>query len=715
LKEELSYHELYQRYLDLQFRVTQFSSIEQELINTRDKLDHELVVYKRMNNFISKALRYRSINELLELVSESIIDIFELQIGYVHYKAYKDESNSEDFFYILGHNKTEENALIRDFQELESLNILSGKMKEFSPEEMSGYLNGHSLHHCLISKKIMVGSNCQLVLGAATDVKNAPSYNYPDNRKQALFIIFIQQVETLVNNLLTFEKNREQMKIIGSSEIELRKLSLIATNTNNAVIITDPYGRIEWVNGSFEKSTGYTLEEVKGLKPKDFLQVRDERTAEVRQNISNALIKKEFVEVEILNKNKYGDEYVISLQISPIFDKDGDLVNFIALQRDVTTEVKYRKEIERVNYRMDQITRGSSIGMWEYNIEDKTAEWNDVLFEMYDVERTAKDLHRIWNDRLHPEDVEKVMRDIEQMIQGEKNTSVIEYRILSGKEKKDIKYLKTIAFREIDQNKKTNKILGSTVDISVTKNFEKDILHKNKELTKINGELDQFVYSVSHDLRSPLLSIKGILSVIDDSSDLTEIQSYHQLIEKSVDRLDSTILEILDFSRNARLDHILSKFNIRELTENIFKDLAYVTNEKIDLRCHIVGPEIIEQDRPRLEILLKNLISNGIKYRRKSDENSFVEVSVFSDSSDYKIFVKDNGEGISEENQKKVFDMFFRASSSSPGTGLGLYICKDIVSKMKGKINLESQLGIGTLIELSLPKKTTNEKLLADR
>lgn len=712
---ELPYHELYQRYLDLQLRVTKFSSIEQELINTRDKLDHELVVYKRMNNFISKAIRYRSISELLELVAESVIDIFELQIGYVHFKTFSDEVNGQDLFYIEGHNKSEETILIRDFQELESLNIFSGKMKEFSREEMSAYLKRDTLHHGLISKKMMVGSNCQMVIGAATDVKNAPSYHYPDNRKQALFVIFIQQVETLVNNLLTFEKNREQMKIISNSEIELRKLSLIATTTNNAVIITDPYGRIEWVNDSFEKSTGYSLEEAKGLKPKDFLQVKDERTAEVRKKISESLSKKEFVEVEIINVNKSGEEYVISLQISPVFDRDGDLVNFIALQKDITTEVKYRKEIERVNFRMDQITRGSSIGMWEYDIDDKTAEWNDVLFEIYDVERTAKDLHRIWNEMLHPEDVENVRKDIEQMIRGEKNTSVIEYRILSGKKRDEVKYLKTTAFRENDHDSKTNKVLGSTVDISVTKKFEKDILDKNQELIKINGELDQFVYSVSHDLRSPLLSIKGILSVIDDDSELVEIQTYLELIERSVNRLDSTILEILDFSRNARLDHVFSLFNVKELVENIFNDLAFVTDEKVDLRCHIVGSDMMYQDRARLEILLKNLISNGIKYRRHSDEDSFVDVTVFADSSDYKIVVKDNGEGISEENQKKVFGMFFRASSSSSGTGLGLYICKDIVSKMNGEINLESQSGIGTLITLCLPKRNTYETLSTDR
>ena len=704
MKQDLSYEDLYREYLELQLRVTRFSSIEQELINTRDKLDHELVVYKRLNAFVSQAIRFRSLQDLLQLVVESVVDIFEVPIGYIHFKSMSEDATYDDIYFLEGHQKVDRDQFLSEFKILEGINIFSGKMKEFSSEEIGDYLDQPFIERCLLSKSLNVGANCQLVISAAIDKRNARIYTIPDIRKQTLFVIFIQQVESLVNNLLTFEKNREQMKLIRSSEIELRKLSLIATNTNNAVIITDNYGLIEWVNASFEELTGYQLEEVIGLKPKNFLQVQDSRTEEARKIISEALAKKESVEVEIINIDKKGNEYIIDLQISPVYDKDGELINFIAIQKDITNEAKHRMEMQRVNFRMDEITKGSSIGMWEYDIETRTAEWNDVLFEIYEVDKSATELHKIWMEALHPEDVDAVMKDISEMISGQKRRSIIEYRILSGKNKDTVKYIRTTAFREEASGNIGRKVLGSTIDISSAKNFERTLLEKNQELIKINRELDQFVYSVSHDLRSPLLSIKGILSVIDENASPEENQMYLSLIEKSVNRLDATIIEILDFSRNARLDQTITKLNVRDLVQNIFMDLAYVTEDKVELKFETEGDEVIASDKARLEILMKNLISNGIKYRKKGVETSYVKVSLIETEKNYIISIEDNGEGISEDNQLKVFDMFYRASTSSSGTGLGLYICKDIVAKMNGEIDLISELGVGTRIILTLPK-----------
>lgn len=704
MKQDLSYEDLYREYLELQLRVTRFSSIEQELINTRDKLDHELVVYKRLNAFVSQAIRFRSLQDLLQLVVESVVDIFEVPIGYIHFKSMSEDATYDDIYFLEGHQKVDRDQFLSEFKILEGINIFSGKMKEFSSEEIGDYLDQSLIERCLLSKNLNVGANCQLVISAAIDKRNTRIYSIPDIRKQTLFVIFIQQVESLVNNLLIFEKNREQMKLIRSSEIELRKLSLIATNTNNAVIITDNYGLIEWVNASFEEKTGYQLEEVIGLKPKNFLQVQDSRTEEARKIISEALAKKEPVEVEIINIDKKRNEYIIDLQISPVYDKDGELINFIAIQKDITNEAMHRMEMQRVNFRMDEITKGSSIGMWEYDIETRTAEWNDVLFEIYEVDKSATELHKIWMEALHPEDVDAVMKDISEMISGQKRRSIIEYRILSGKNKDTVKYIRTTAFREEASGNIGRKVLGSTIDISSAKNFERTLLEKNQELIKINRELDQFVYSVSHDLRSPLLSIKGILSVIDENASPEENQMYLSLIEKSVNRLDATIIEILDFSRNARLDQTITKLNVRDLVQNIFMDLAYVTEDKVELKFETEGDEIIASDKARLEILMKNLISNGIKYRKKGVETSYVKVSLIETEKNYIISIEDNGEGISEDNQLKVFDMFYRASTSSSGTGLGLYICKDIVAKMNGEIDLISELGVGTRIILTLPK-----------
>jgi len=142
---------------------------------------------------------------------------------------------------------------------------------------------------------------------------------------------------------------RRQVDKISTTAIELRKLSLIATKTKSGVIITDRFGNIEWINDSFTKTTGYTLDEVKGRKPKEFLQRNDGANDEARQILSQSLAKRETVEVTIVNYNKWGEPYYNQLEITPVFDEDGNHVNFIALQKDITVEMRFQEEMIHKN------------------------------------------------------------------------------------------------------------------------------------------------------------------------------------------------------------------------------------------------------------------------------------------------------------------------------------------------------------------------------
>jgi len=136
---------------------------------------------------------------------------------------------------------------------------------------------------------------------------------------------------------------------------------------------------------------------------------------------------------------------------------------------------------------------------------------------------------------------------------------------------------------------------------------------------------------------------------------------------------------------------------------------------KVHFNLLINGNPLFFVDHFRFSTLLKNVISNAVKYRNKHIPDPSVEV-VYTEHTDHiSVRIKDNGEGISEENQQRVFDMFYRASSSSSGTGLGLYICKEMAAKLGGEINLSSEIGKGTTINLTLPKqKQTNETFLTD-
>jgi PAS domain S-box-containing protein len=366
--------------------------------------------------------------------------------------------------------------------------------------------------------------------------------------------------------------------------------------------------------------------------------------------------------------------------------------------------VKRKLNKIQINSRFELITNGTNIGMWEWDCVTNATVWNPVLHKLYGID-PSEQLNRYseWYDSIHPEDKEELNKNMELLASGKQPIFEQNYRIIRKRFNNDLRYVKSLSQGIWDDRNKLVRIVGSSIDVTEEKEYESTLIAKNTELEKINKELDQFIYSISHDLRSPLLSIKGLLTLIETSVDDTESKLYHDLIGKSVGRLDNTILEILEYSRNSRVDVHRDEFNLKEMVEQQFQDLSYIAEEGIDFKVFVEGSPTIVSDKTRIETLLKNLISNAIKYRKKNTSTALVHVKIKQDGELFTIDIIDNGEGISERNQKRVFEMFYRASSSSQGTGLGLAMCQEIVKKLNGEIKLTSELGTGTTITLTLP------------
>ena len=233
-----------------------------------------------------------------------------------------------------------------------------------------------------------------------------------------------------------------------------------------------------------------------------------------------------------------------------------------------------------------------------------------------------------------------------------------------------------------------------------------EVNKKNYDLIKANGELDNFVYRVSHDLRSPLLSVKGLLSLVFQSPDLNEkTEGYLRRAETSINRLDDTIREILEYSRNSRLAQKLEVFDIRRMVELIFEDLRYLAGPQFNFTIELNGPNEVMSDGYRINTVMRNLISNSVKYRRNDIPDPGLKVTIDNLPKLVTIKVEDNGEGIPENSLPRVFEMFYRGTNTSVGTGLGLYICREVIEKLNGDIRISSTPGKGTLVTIELPVK----------
>lgn len=240
--------------------------------------------------------------------------------------------------------------------------------------------------------------------------------------------------------------------------------------------------------------------------------------------------------------------------------------------------------------------------------------------------------------------------------------------------------------------------------LDINHRTEQELVKNNELLTKTNKELDRFVYSASHDLRSPLSSMLGLVELARKSKDPAEIKMCLDLMADRINVQDSFIQDIIDYARNTRVSVAVEKIQLNLFVKEIIDQLMYTEGAKdIDFRMEIGEGTYIYSDRTRLMSVLSNLISNAIKYHDPLKTNRFIRVGKQEAGDSIQIFVEDNGQGVLPDFKEKIFQMFFRASEASKGSGLGLFIAKEAVEKMGGSITLQSDYGKGSCFYVSLP------------
>lgn len=226
---------------------------------------------------------------------------------------------------------------------------------------------------------------------------------------------------------------------------------------------------------------------------------------------------------------------------------------------------------------------------------------------------------------------------------------------------------------------------------------------EREKLRKANQELDSFLYSTSHDLRAPIASILGLTYL--GKVDLQEEQArrFMQMIEDRVKKLDLVIADILSLSRTKKFDLKIEAIDFNILLEETIADLRFNKGASaIALRYEASLQNMFRSDYHQVKIILSNLIANAVKYHNVAQEEPFIRIGFRLVADRVEIEVEDNGMGIPEESLPRIFDMFYRASVDTEGTGLGLYIVKEALNKLKGTIAVRSTLGRGSTFAVSI-------------
>lgn len=253
-------------------------------------------------------------------------------------------------------------------------------------------------------------------------------------------------------------------------------------------------------------------------------------------------------------------------------------------------------------------------------------------------------------------------------------------------------------------------IVATGRDITARKKVENELRQKNEELKNLNEALDAFVYSASHDLKAPLLSIKGLVGLMKVDKE-TNPTYYLEKIELSIQKLTSFVNDLVEYSRNTRTEVKVENIDFKEFIDEIFINFEFLHDDR-QVRKDIEIDQVQDfyTDRYRLYVILNNLVSNAIRYSDKEKEQSFIQVKVHQKKSSVVISVSDNGIGIAKVHGGKIFQMFYRGTDAKTGSGLGLYIVKETLNKLQGNITYTSEPGKGTTFIVELPnlKSMTN-------
>lgn len=227
----------------------------------------------------------------------------------------------------------------------------------------------------------------------------------------------------------------------------------------------------------------------------------------------------------------------------------------------------------------------------------------------------------------------------------------------------------------------------------------------NAIVEKKNEELDKFSSRVSHDLRGPISSLMGLYDVVKSEIDDPVALKYFELYHHRITRINQTIIDLLELSKVKDWQMSRTLIDFKEMVAECIDSFSYLPGfDKIKFDIELDEKMKIYSDRSLMNTIIQNLVENSIKYARQDIDDPFVKIQVKQTAEDYMcVIVEDNGIGIDEKYQSKVFEMFYRANDEIQGSGLGMFILKSAVEKLEGEVNLVSEPNKGTKFVILLP------------
>jgi len=488
--------------------------------------------------------------------------------------------------------------------------------------------------------------------------------------------------------------NTEQKEELRRDREELNRLSLVASNNDNAIIFTHPNAEIFWCNDAYIKLTGFSMEEIIGKTPVEIgrTELTDD---EALTEMVGHFYRGESFDVEIAHGKKDGTYFWTRAQGQPIYDDNGKVVQYFAMIQDMTDD----KEREEQLVILSLIAQKNINAVLICN-SDNTTEWVNPSLNLL-TGYSNKELIGVDPASLlsGPEtDVDTLAYVYSQLNKGEPFSCEIVNYHKSGR-----KYWVRVQGQGMyNANGELTRYFAIQEDITNKKSMEVQKEELLRSLEKSNRELEDYAQIVSHDLKSPLRSINSLIAWIKEENEGNLAEStleYFDMIDNKLEKMEHLIQGVLTYSKIDKTDIAKENVDTHEIVSNIITMIHIPANILVSINGTL---PVIRADRFRTQQLFQNLISNAVAYIDKTE--GYVEVGSKDTKASIIFYVSDNGMGIAKENHDKVFKIFQSLTKNEKSTGLGLSIVKKIIENYKGKVWIESEKGKGTTFYVEIPK-----------
>jgi len=517
-----------------------------------------------------------------------------------------------------------------------------------------------------------------------------------------------QNTFTIIQDISALKQREKELK-----EAELN-MKMVLDHTEELFIILDKDLRIINFNKATEEKSkkllGVPFEKGKSI----FDSASPERLPYLKElyaSVLNGSERRSIVEIPATDQH---DKFIVDIHYSPLYDNSqvtGVIVNIHDITETKEKEVKLLQANERFHY----ATKATNDAIWDWDIQqDQVFRVGDGLKNMfgYEIEEADKE-KKFWIDRVHPEDVKKMVDKRSQILF---HTNELywedEYRFRRADGTYAYVFDKGYIIRNAEG--KPERMIGATHDVSQTKESEALLLELNnrlkkraEELVNSNIELERFAYVASHDLQEPLRMVTSFLQLFrkryEGKIDETADQYIHFAVD-GAERMKTLIMDLLEYSRVGSNVEVFQETDLNVLLKEL-KEVFYKACEETGASITVAPMPTVKANKTQLFQLFQNLVSNALKYH--SNRVPEITISFEEKEEEYVFAVKDNGIGIDPSFHEKIFVIFHRLHSRSEysGTGIGLAICKKIAERHGGKIWVESVPHAGSTFFFSISRR----------